>query len=90
MTARRWRRRAAAITRLGFTYSVVGTQRVEGVGSTQKQASVSAEQHFDEVTAFILHERKTEIQRIGLICRRGESEEQMMAQIEKNPLFFRR
>lgn len=37
-----------------LTYSVVGTQWVEGVGPTQKQASLSAEQHFDEVTTLIL------------------------------------
>lgn len=37
-----------------FAYGVVGAQRVEGVGPTHKQASLSAEEHLHEVTAFIL------------------------------------
>lgn len=43
-----------------FAYSVVGTERVEGICPAQKQASFSAEQHLHEVTAFVLQEQKRE------------------------------
>ena len=43
---------------LVFTYSIVGTERVEGIRPTHKQASLSAEQHLHEVTALILQQRQ--------------------------------
>ena len=40
------------------TNSVIGTQWVEGVCSTNKQATVLAEQNLDEITAFSLQKKK--------------------------------
>ena len=55
-----------------FTYSIVGTQRVEGVGPTHKQAALSAEQHLHKVTAFILQGEERDEESESLVCRRGE------------------
>lgn len=40
------------------TYSVVGTQRVEGIGPAHKQAPLSTQQHLHEVTTLVLNRRR--------------------------------
>lgn len=76
-----------------FTYSVVGTKRVEGVAPTHKQASLSAEQHLHEITAFILQEKEKNKERDSLICRWGETKEKkgkMTERIEEKLGLFSR
>lgn len=42
-----------------YTHSVVGTQRIEGVGPADKQSALPAEQDLHIVTALVLKKEKT-------------------------------
>lgn len=45
------------------TNSVVGTERIEGVCSTHKQAAVLDEQNLDVITTLPLEEKRNEIKK---------------------------